>query len=79
MQGSSKVIVGILVIFLSIAMLFYIFYRISQFSEQCKVSETTIDICDKLTGPTEIMIIFLLIISGFIIMIVSTGYILLLG
>jgi len=79
MQGSSKVIVGIVVIFLSIAMLFYIFYRISQFSEQCKVSETMTDICNKLTGPTEIMIILLLIISGFIIMIVSTGYILLLG
>jgi len=79
MLGASKIIVGVAIVFISLGMLFYIFYRISQFSEDCRIPEKRTEICDKLTGPTQIMVILLLIISGFIIMIVATGYILLIG
>jgi len=77
MLGASKVIIGLAVVFVSVFMLFYIFDTMSKLSEKCKIPEERTQICDKLTGPTEVMIFILLIISGFIIMITATGYILL--
>jgi len=77
MLGSTKVIIGLLVVFISIFMLFYIFDSLTKLGDNCKVPETRTDVCDRLTGPTQVMVIILLIIAGFIIMVVTTGYILL--
>ena len=77
MIGSTRVIIGLLVVFIAIFMIFYIFDSMQKLGEKCKVPELRTDICDKLTGPTQVMIIILLIIAGFIIMVVATAYILL--
>jgi len=77
MLGSTKVIIGLGVVFISVFMLFYIFDSLQKLSEKCKVPETRTGICERLTGPTEAMIIILLIVAGFIIMIMATAYILL--
>ena len=77
MMAATKIIIGIAVILISIFMLFFIFDRMNQLGEQCQIPDQRPAICDKFTGPTEAMIFILLIISGFIIMITATGYILL--
>ena len=76
MLGSTKIIVGLVIVFISVFMLFFIIDSISKFSEKCKVPELRVATCDRLTGTTEVMLIILLIVAGFVIMILTTGYIL---
>jgi len=74
---ATKMLLGILVVFIATFMLFYIFDNLNKLAEKCKTGEINFSVCHKLSGFTLSMLVILLIISGFIFVILVTSYILL--
>jgi len=75
MKGISPVAVGLAAIFIAIFMLFYIFDSLQKFSERCQAGDV-LPLCNQLSSMTFSMLIILLVISGFVITICITVYIL---
>lgn len=75
MKGISPVALGLAAIFIAIFMLFYVFDSLEKFSERCQAGES-LPLCSQLSSMTFSMLIILLMISGFLITICITVYIL---
>lgn len=74
MKAESHILFALASVFLAFLMLFYIFDNISKLSERC--SKETLEICSEMSGLTIPMLIFLLIIGGFVLIISIVVYIL---
>jgi type II secretory pathway component PulF len=75
MKGISPVVIGLAAIFVAIFMLFYIFDTLDKLSERCQAGDQ-IPLCSQFTSMTFSMLIILLVISGFVITVCITVYIL---
>jgi hypothetical protein len=75
MKGISPVAIGLVAIFIAIFMLFYIFDSLEKLSNKCQAGEQ-MPLCNQLSSLTVSMLIILLVISGFVITICITVYIL---
>lgn len=73
-KGISHIYIGLVVVFISTFLLFFIFDSLEKLSAQCKTEDPP-QICKQLSGFTMSMLIILLIISGFVITITTTAYI----
>ena len=67
---------AMIVVFISAFVLFFVIDRINKIAEKCKLGLEPEKICNSFTGFTMNMVIVLLIISGFILTISSTVFIL---
>lgn len=70
---SMHIYIGLATIFVSIFMLFFVFYSLEQLATSCKTEPKPI--CQQFTGFTHSMIVILLIIGGFVITTTATVYI----
>jgi hypothetical protein len=77
MNVMTKIVLGLLVVFMATFMLFYIFDNINKLAEKCKTEEPKSFVCQQFSGFTWSMLVVLLIISGFLFVILTTSYILL--
>ncbi|MEM7821428.1 MAG: hypothetical protein QXX38_01260 [Candidatus Aenigmatarchaeota archaeon] len=76
MKAFSHVGFGLLTVFIATIMLFFVFDNIVKFSEVCKGNNPP-ETCKKFNSFSFSMLIVLLILSGFIIIICLTSYIML--
>jgi len=77
MKPETHLIIGLLTVFIATFMLIYVVQNIENITRECKKTETQLTVCKRITGFTFPVIVSLLIISGFIIIICVTTYILL--
>jgi len=75
-RGSFVVPVAMLIVFISAFVLFFVIDHINKLADRCKQGLESEKICSSFTGFTMNMIIVLLIISGFIMTISATVFIL---
>lgn len=73
--GSIHIYIGLVTIFISLFMLFFVFHSLNQLAQSCTIEPK--EICEQFTGLTHSMIVVLLIISGLVITTMSTIYIIL--
>jgi len=76
MKKITQIALGLMVVFIATFMLFFIFDSIDKLAARCK-GESPPDICNQLNSFTLSMLMILLIISGFVIIIFVTVYIIL--
>ena len=74
-RGQSNLALGLVTIVVAITALLFVFFKIGELSDSCKVEPKPI--CQQLSGFTMSMIIVLLIIGGFVITIAATVFIML--
>lgn len=77
MKGLSVLSIGMVAVFIAVFTLFFIFDQITKFGNSCVATSNADALCSQFTGFTQSLIIILLIISGFVIIITATAYILL--
>lgn len=77
MKPETHLIIGLLTIFIATFMLIYVVQSIEQITRECKKSGNQLTVCERITGFSFPVIVTVLIISGFIIIICVTTYILL--
>ncbi len=77
MKPETHLIIGLLTVFIATFMLIYVVQNIENITRECKKTGTQLTVCRRITGFTFPVIVSLLIISGFIIIICVTTYILL--
>jgi D-alanyl-lipoteichoic acid acyltransferase DltB (MBOAT superfamily) len=72
-----SLVIGMTTIFLAIFMLFFVFDNLEKIADKCKETGAATGVCQHMTAFTMSMIMVLLIISGFILIISVTAYMLL--
>jgi len=76
-MNNYTIAMGMLTIFISVFMLFFVFDNLENLAEGCKSKGITTGICQYLNTFAISMVMILLIIGGFILIVSVTAYILL--
>jgi type II secretory pathway component PulF len=78
-MNKYSLVIGLVAIFISIFMLFFIFDNLEKISDNCKTKGITTGVCQNLTSFAMSMVMVLLIICGFALIVSVTAYMLLSG